>query len=48
MSSVQYWDKRYNQSDYVYSKSPNVFFNQELKKLPIGILLLPCEREGQD
>jgi len=48
MSSPEFWNQRYNQSDYVYGKSPNDFFFQELSKLPVGNLLLPCEGEGRN
>jgi SAM-dependent methyltransferase len=48
MSNSQFWNERYAQEEYVYGKSPNVFFYQELQKLTPGKLLLPCEGEGRN
>lgn len=42
-----FWDERYAATEYVYGKQPNVWFAENIKKLPVGRLLLPCEGEGR-
>ena len=42
------WDQRYNTPEYFYGKEPNTFFADELKKLELGLLLLPAEGEGRN
>jgi SAM-dependent methyltransferase len=48
MSNSQFWNERYSQVEYAYGKSPNVYFFEEIKKLRVGKLLLPCEGEGRN
>lgn len=48
MSNSQFWNERYGNEEYVYGKSPNVYFYQEIQKLTPGKLLLPCEGEGRN
>lgn len=43
-----FWDERYSDSEYAYGEKPNVFFESELKKLPVGKILLPAEGEGRN
>ncbi|HVM88802.1 MAG TPA: class I SAM-dependent methyltransferase [Puia sp.] len=43
-----FWDERYGIQDFVYGKSPNDFFKQQLSLLKPGKLLLPCEGEGRN
>lgn len=43
-----FWDERYSQEDYVYGKSPNVFFAREIQKVSPGKLLMPAEGEGRN
>lgn len=43
-----FWDDRYAEEGYAYGKEPNVFFKQEIDKLPIGKLLMPAEGEGRN
>ncbi len=43
-----FWNERYSESHYVYGEAPNVFFAEQLDKLPIGNLILPCEGEGRN
>ena len=42
------WNERYNCDDYVYGKTPNIFFAEQLSKLELGTLILPCEGEGRN
>lgn len=46
--SIDMWNKRYAQENYVYGKEPNQFFKQELDKLEVGSILLPAEGEGRN
>lgn len=43
-----FWNERYSQPGFTYGKEPNVFFKQEIDKLPVGSLLLPAEGEGRN
>lgn len=43
-----FWDERYTEHKDVYGTTPNLFFKQELDKLPTGRLLLPGEGEGRN
>lgn len=45
---MNFWDERYKEKEYVYGVHPNEFFENELNKLPNGILVLPCEGEGRN
>ncbi len=42
------WNERYKQPEYAYGTEPNVFFQHELEKLPLGKILLPAEGEGRN
>lgn len=44
----QFWNDRYTDHDNVYGMNPNVFYKQELDKLPPGKLLLPGEGEARN
>ena len=44
----EFWDDRYAEDGYAYGEEPNVFFKQEIDKLPIGKLLMPAEGEGRN
>lgn len=46
----EFWNSRFaaSQTEYVYGTSPNVFFEQELRKITPGHLLLPAEGEGRN
>jgi len=46
--TTHFWNERYSESHYVYGEAPNVFFAEQLDKLPIGNLILPCEGEGRN
>lgn len=42
------WDARYSKRIYAYGKEANVFFANELAKIPIAGLLLPGDGEGRN
>ncbi len=44
----EFWNQRYNEKEYVYGTSPNVYFKECLDKLKPGKLLLPAEGEGRN
>ncbi|MBU0644378.1 MAG: bifunctional 2-polyprenyl-6-hydroxyphenol methylase/3-demethylubiquinol 3-O-methyltransferase UbiG [Alphaproteobacteria bacterium] len=44
----QFWNDRYNQSDYVYGEQPNAFLQEQLSEIVPGRLLLPGEGEGRN
>jgi len=43
----QFWDERYAEPHFIYGEAPNVFFENRLKDLSPGKVLLPCEGEGR-
>lgn len=43
-----FWNERYSEAGYVYGEAPNVFFAEQLDKLAVGNLILPCEGEGRN
>lgn len=44
----QKWDERYQQEEYVYGTTANVFFKEQLASLSAGSILLPAEGEGRN
>ena len=44
----EFWDQRYSRSEYVYGKSPNHFFAEQVQQLQPGVLLMPAEGEGRN
>ena len=42
------WNERYDSDNYIYGKTPNVFFAEQLNKLDPGTIILPCEGEGRN
>lgn len=44
----EFWDERYSNPEYVYGEEPNVYFREQLQKLPPGKILLPAEGEGRN
>lgn len=44
----QFWNERYQQTDYVYGEDPNEFFREKLLTLLPGSILLPGEGEGRN
>lgn len=43
-----FWNDRYAEREYVYGENPNIFFAEQLKSLPTGVIILPCEGEGRN
>lgn len=44
----EFWNERYEQEEYLYGRTPNLFFAEQLVKLKKGKLLLPAEGEGRN
>ena len=44
----QFWDQRYQESEWVYGEAPNAFFKAFIDQQPPGTLLLPAEGEGRN
>lgn len=42
------WNERYGSSEFAYGTSPNLFFKEEITKLPVGTILFPAEGEGRN
>jgi SAM-dependent methyltransferase len=45
---TNFWNERYGDQEYIYGKTPNVFFAEQLQTLKPGTILLPCEGEGRN
>jgi len=43
-----FWNERYSQKEYVYGEEPNVFFSEQLDRLNVGTIILPCDGEGRN
>lgn len=43
-----FWDERYSTDKYIYGIQPNLFFEEQITKLPPGKLLLVGEGEGRN
>lgn len=43
-----FWNERYNKTEYIYGKEPNIFLAGQLKDLPAGSIIFPCEGEGRN
>ncbi len=43
-----FWNERYNQTEYLYGEEPNNFFKESIDKLTPGRILLPAEGEGRN
>lgn len=44
----EFWNARYEESDYAYGTEPNRFFESQIRKLPVGKALFPAEGEGRN
>ncbi len=44
----EFWNERYYEQEYVYGEKPNEYLKEQLLKLPVGKILLPCEGEGRN
>ena len=45
---IKKWNERYGEEDYAYGETPNVFFEEKIKELKTGKILLPAEGEGRN
>jgi SAM-dependent methyltransferase len=47
--SKELWNERYQHtSEYIYGKSPNLYFEQVIRKLRPSLVLLPADGEGRN
>ncbi len=46
--NADFWDKRYLEQGFAYGKLPNRFFQEKLKLISPGKILLPAEGEGRN
>lgn len=44
----EFWDEKYQSDTFVYGKTPNSYFKEELVSFPPGRILLPGEGEGRN
>lgn len=44
----EFWNDRYNKTDYAYGTQPNEFLKQQLENLSPGKILFPAEGEGRN
>ncbi|MFN2423293.1 MAG: class I SAM-dependent methyltransferase [Cryomorphaceae bacterium] len=42
------WNGRYGREEYAYGEAPNAYFEEQLKKLKPGKILMPAEGEGRN
>lgn len=45
---VERWNSNYKTSEFIYGKTPNQFFKQQIDKLSPSSILLPAEGEGRN
>ena len=45
---IKKWNERYGKEAYAYGEAPNLFFEEKIKELAIGTILLPAEGEGRN
>jgi SAM-dependent methyltransferase len=43
-----FWNKRYQDTDFVYGTQPNVYFKEQINLLKPGSLILPADGEGRN
>lgn len=46
--AIQVWNERYKSQEYVFGKTPNVFYQQEIDKLVPKTILFPADGEGRN
>ncbi len=44
----EFWDERYSANEFVYGKSPNTFFKEQIDQFEPGKILLPADGEGRN
>ncbi|EPR68251.1 class I SAM-dependent methyltransferase [Cyclobacterium qasimii] len=45
---IKKWNERYGEEAYAYGEAPNLFFEEKIKELKVGKILLPAEGEGRN
>ena len=48
MIQNNFWNERYNTSEYIFGTEPNEFLAQQIKNLKTGRALFPCDGEGRN
>lgn len=43
-----FWNERYIEKEFVYGTKPNLFLAEQMKNLPVGKIIFPCEGEGRN
>ncbi len=43
-----FWNERYRSKEYIYGTNPNHFLVEQLKDIPAGRVLFPCDGEGRN
>ncbi|MFT7900692.1 class I SAM-dependent methyltransferase [Tenacibaculum ascidiaceicola] len=44
----EFWNEKYQNTNFAYGKEPNLFFKEELQKIKTGKILLPADGEGRN
>jgi SAM-dependent methyltransferase len=44
----EFWNQKYNTTDYFYGTKPNAFIKEQLEKMSPGKILFPAEGEGRN
>lgn len=44
----EFWNERYQDSNFAYGKEPNMFFKEQIQQLKPGTILLPADGEGRN
>ncbi|AZJ35096.1 class I SAM-dependent methyltransferase [Tenacibaculum singaporense] len=44
----EFWNEKYQNTNFAYGKEPNLFFKKELQKIKTGKILLPADGEGRN
>jgi SAM-dependent methyltransferase len=43
-----FWNERYSEKDFAYGEEPNIFFAEQVIKIPAGKMILPAEGVGRN
>ena len=44
----EFWNEKFNTTEYIYGKSPNIYLAEKLKQLQVGKILFAAEGEGRN
>jgi hypothetical protein len=44
----EFWNEKYQNTNFAYGKEPNLFFKEELQKIKTGKILLPADGESRN